>query len=150
MPPTQHNPRSALDFYVGVPNIQEVDIGDGIAIPPGSKHSHTGGPQSHRFSDVTGWHGWYYLSPRCPTSRVHWAFPSPRCPPFKPELRKGRMLKSTMPPARCGSLTLPSRVDWGLLGAWSVEWGDVGKKHSMLGSRSERHEPPQKKKQVFI
>lgn len=68
---------------------------------------------------------------------------------FKPELRKGRMLKSTMPPARCGSLTLPSRVDWGLLGA--LNGGDVEKKHSMLGSRSERHEPPQKKTgTVFI
>ena len=67
---------------------------------------------------------------------------------FKPELRKGRMLKSTMPPARCGSLTLPSRVDWGLLGV--LNGGMWGKNIVCLGQGQNDTNLPQKKQQVFI
>ena len=67
---------------------------------------------------------------------------------FKPELRKGRMLKSTMPPARCGSLTLPSRVDWGLLRV--LNGGMWGKNIVCLGQGQNDTNLPKKKQQVFI
>ena len=99
------------------------------------------GSASDRFSDVPGWHGWYYLIPRCPTSRVHWHF-HPEVSLFNPSYERVACWR-----ARCHQ---PGAGHWrcqvGSIGASLECWmGGRGKKHSMLGSRSERHEPPQKK-----